>query len=194
MPSRTCSAAAPSITTPGRVSSCQLPRPGLMTKELPPRRAMAAWKEASVRSEGVRNSSARIRPASARGAGGYSRRRAGPRVERRAPRHEAAREELRLGSSRGAGGAQPRQEPRALVGNDRAHDAGLADIRPDPPHALEEALGLDGRDHRRDRRAGERSSAEGGAEGFGLERGGHQRRKEQRRAREAVAERLGGRE
>ena len=56
MPSRMCSAAAPSITAPARVSSCQLPWPGLITNELPPRRAMPAWKEASVRSEGLKNS------------------------------------------------------------------------------------------------------------------------------------------
>ncbi len=34
-----------------RVSSCQVPWPGVITKELPPRRAMPAWKEASVRSD-----------------------------------------------------------------------------------------------------------------------------------------------
>jgi hypothetical protein len=40
MPSRTCSAAAPVMVMPGRISSCQVLCPGVITKELPPRRAM----------------------------------------------------------------------------------------------------------------------------------------------------------
>ena len=42
----------------GRVSSCQVPLPGVITNELePPSRAMPAWNEASVRSDGFMNSS-----------------------------------------------------------------------------------------------------------------------------------------
>src|ERR1700722_523610 len=69
MPSRTCSAAAPSITAPRRVSRRQLPSPAVITNELPPRRAMAAWKEASVRNDGLKNRRPRIFPASACGWG-----------------------------------------------------------------------------------------------------------------------------
>ena len=39
----------------GRVSSCQVPWPGVITKEEPPRRAMPAWKDARVRSDGLKN-------------------------------------------------------------------------------------------------------------------------------------------
>jgi hypothetical protein len=41
----------------------------VITNELPPSRCMPTWKEASVRSEGLKNTSPKIFPASARGSG-----------------------------------------------------------------------------------------------------------------------------
>ena len=69
MASLTCSAAAASITTPSRVSSSQVPCPGEITNALPPSRAIPAWKEARVRSEGLKKRSARIFPFNASGSG-----------------------------------------------------------------------------------------------------------------------------
>ncbi len=59
------------MTTPSRVSSFQLPAPGWITKLEPPSCAMPACIEASVRSDGLKKSSAedlpgeraRLRPA-----------------------------------------------------------------------------------------------------------------------------------
>ena len=62
MPSRTCSAAAPFMIAPMRVSSCQVPCPGVITNEVPPSRAMPDWNDASVRSDGLKNTSPRILP------------------------------------------------------------------------------------------------------------------------------------
>ena len=92
--SRTCSAAAPSMTTPSRVSSCQVPCPGEITNELPPSRAIAAWKEASVRSDGLKKRSASILPVERLAA-----RAAAPA----APRGRAARRPPRARSRRGRG-------------------------------------------------------------------------------------------
>ena len=60
--SRTCSAAPPFMTAPSRVSTCHVPWPGVTTNAVPPSRCMPAWNEASVRSDGFRNSSPRILP------------------------------------------------------------------------------------------------------------------------------------
>src|SRR4051812_26106647 len=57
------------MTAPRRVSSCHVPWPAEITKEDPPRRAIAAWKEASVRRLGLKNSRPRILPANACGSG-----------------------------------------------------------------------------------------------------------------------------
>src|SRR3954465_2113293 len=57
------------MTAPRRVSSCHVPLPADTTKEFPPSRAMAAWKEASVRSDGLKNNNPRIFPVSACGSG-----------------------------------------------------------------------------------------------------------------------------
>ena len=67
---------APSITTPSRVSICQVPLPGVITNEAPPSRAMPLWNEASVRSDGFMNSSPSTLPANACGSGRASSRRA----------------------------------------------------------------------------------------------------------------------
>src|SRR6056297_804810 len=64
-----CSAAEPSITMPCRVSKPWMDMSGEITNEPPPRRTMAAWKEARVRRLGERNSSESTLPSSARGSG-----------------------------------------------------------------------------------------------------------------------------
>src|ERR1700736_1035216 len=69
MPSRMCSAATPFMMAWSRVSSCQVPCPGVMTNELPPSRAMPAWKDARVRKDGLKKINPRILPASACGCG-----------------------------------------------------------------------------------------------------------------------------
>ena len=53
------------MTAPRRVSSCHVPWPAATTNELPPRRAIAACNDASVRSDGLKNSRPRIFPAKA---------------------------------------------------------------------------------------------------------------------------------
>src|SRR6056297_3868002 len=64
-----CSAAEPSITMPCRVSRPWMDMSGEITNEPPPRRTMAAWKEARVRRLGERNRSESTLPSSARGSG-----------------------------------------------------------------------------------------------------------------------------
>src|SRR5690606_12301829 len=91
MPSRMCSARSPSITAPVRVSSCQVPAPGVMTNELPPRRAMPAWNEASVRRLGFMNKRPSTLPARACGRGERSRRLASATRSRTATGSKSAR-------------------------------------------------------------------------------------------------------
>ena len=43
-----------------RVSSCHVPWPGVITKDEPPRRAIPAWNDARVRSDGLKNTKPRI--------------------------------------------------------------------------------------------------------------------------------------
>ncbi len=104
----------------------------------------------------------------------------------------AALEQLRLHLLRRPRGAQPDQKPGALVAAHRTCDAGGADVGADAPHARQQSLGLDRREHRLDRRARHRAAAEGGAEGLGFEAVRHGRGHHERRTRKAVAERLGG--
>src|SRR5690606_40399780 len=91
MPSRMCSARSPSITTPLRVSSCQVPAPGVMTNELPPSFDMPAWNEASVRRLGFMNSRPSTLPDSACGRGERSRRLARATRSRTATGSKSAR-------------------------------------------------------------------------------------------------------
>src|SRR5215471_13457649 len=67
--SRTCSAASPSITTPWRDSRPWIDISGEITNAPPPSRIIAAWNDVSVRSDGLKNSSDRTLPSSARGSG-----------------------------------------------------------------------------------------------------------------------------
>src|SRR5215471_7009865 len=67
--SRTCSAASPSITTPWRDSRPWIDISGEITNAPPPSRIIAAWNDVSVRNEGLKNSSDRTLPSSARGSG-----------------------------------------------------------------------------------------------------------------------------
>ena len=57
------------MTAFNRVSSCQVPWPGVMTKESPPSRDIPTWKDASVRKEGLKNTKPKILPTSACGCG-----------------------------------------------------------------------------------------------------------------------------
>src|ERR1043165_3037457 len=90
-PSRTCSAGAPFITAPRRISSCQVPWPAEITNEVPPSRAMAACMEASVRREGLKKSRPRIFPARAWGSGFCARRSANARSSMTCSRGRSAR-------------------------------------------------------------------------------------------------------
>src|SRR5579875_3057717 len=67
-----------------------------MTNEDPPRRAMPAWKEASVRSEGLKNRRPSTLPASACGSGRCSSRRARSSSARISSRSKSARSTKRL--------------------------------------------------------------------------------------------------
>src|SRR5690606_31102855 len=70
--SRTCSAATPSITMPRGGSSPWIDGSGEITNAPPPSRTSAAWNDASVRSDGLKNNSDSTLPSSARGSGCFS--------------------------------------------------------------------------------------------------------------------------
>src|SRR5579862_9426827 len=108
MPSRMCSAAAPSMTAWGRVSNCQVPWPGVTTNEEPPSRAMAAWKDAKVRSDGLKNTSPRIFPASARRCGAFSSRSASASKSRISARSKSARSRKRFMQPHSCGNGRER--------------------------------------------------------------------------------------
>src|SRR5690606_22578468 len=89
--SRTCSAATPSITMPLRDSRPWIDISGEITNEPPPSRTIAAWNDASVRSDGLRNRSDSTLPSSARGSGCFSSRAASSSSPTTSSREKSAR-------------------------------------------------------------------------------------------------------
>src|SRR5665213_404044 len=127
-PSRMCSAAAPSMTAPDRVSNCQVPAPGVITKHEPPSRAMPAWNEDSVRSDGFMNSSPRILPRSACGSGTRSSRCASATSSCTWSREKSARSRKRCMSAADVEQrpAQQLDVPVAqYIGRQQAQDGGI---------------------------------------------------------------------
>src|SRR5690606_18172005 len=106
--SRTCSAATPSITMPLRASSPWIDISGEITNEPPPSRTIAAWNDASVRSDGLRNRSDSTLPSSARGAGFFSSRAASSSSARTSSCEKSARSVKRCISALRQRGGQKR--------------------------------------------------------------------------------------
>src|SRR5690606_11238096 len=122
--SRTCSAAAPSITMPCRDSSPWIDMSGETTKAPPPSRTIAAWNDVSVRSDGFRNRSDSTLPSSARASGRLSRRAASSSSPTTSSRESSARSLKRFTADLLQGGGEElhvraleherRQEPQHM--------------------------------------------------------------------------------